>query len=306
MKSQLQRILQNKNSLSKRLNKIKNEILAEIYKGTLHNYNVNKIQKDIQKIIKSYGVPLYLAKPLYLYSIKLTKKAKQIDDSALLLPLAIYNLFKKDDSYHKMKSISYEVAKKYEADEKEQTIENEIKHNRTLENPKIFYLCSHHQDCAVDHLHYQARLYYDEDWENFVTDENLKKAIKIFIRQHNMASFQWVTHRPVWLITRPHCRHYFKALTVTEAMGQSINGLLLKNKMTHTIGQRPTQAIAHSTKKSWYTKVNIEGIIEKYKDRLEFHKALYDVQKLDILKSAITKDKFLIQKWQKFLTSQQF
>lgn len=300
MLNQLQAIMSQKQILSSKLSKLRNKIFVSIYDGAVNNKPTRVIHQDILKIIKGSGLPIKYTQNVLNFGLKLTKKAKKIDVD---IPILCFNLMQ--DNYKNFKSVTNKVVIDYEADNKKELIDRQLKHNRKLENPKIFYLCSHHKDCAKDHLHYQGKIYVDEKWESYIKDKELKKQIQKYIALHNIETFQWVTSQPVWMITRPNCRHYFKALTVSEVLGNSVKTLIQNNKMTHTIGKRVTQTIAHSTKDEWYTRTNIEAIIKQYKDRLEFHQELYKVRKVDIIKRAIEKDKFLIQKWQKFLTSQQ-
>ena len=46
---------------------------------------------------------------------------------------------------------------------------------------------------------------------------------------------------------------------------------------------------------------NILNIIEKYEERLAYHKKMYEVSGLEELKNYIEKDKILIKKWKEYL-----
>lgn len=308
MIQQLQQILARKTRLSSNLSIFKNDLLASIYKGITERKNITQIHKDILKITKASGIPLNYTKPLVNYAFNLTKKAKKQvkEDDISLIALSCYTLFQKEDSYRKMKSVTNEVITKYEADEKDTMLKDELEYNRKLGNPKIFYLASRHNQCAIDHFDWQGKIYIDAQWKTYVKDARLQKIIQQYINQHNIRTIQWVTSKPVWFITRPNCRHYFKGLTVNTVLNNSVTSLIKQNRMTHSVGKRPTQTIAHDTSKKWYTKTNVENIIKKYEDRLDFHQKLYKVKKEPIILKAIQKDKFLIKKWKNFLTSQQF
>lgn len=108
------------------------------------------------------------------------------------------------------------------------------------------------------------------------------------------------------MITRPNCRHFAKVLSVSEVLNNPTWQLLVKNKMTMKEGDRELrQTLRHnmSSKKGNYNEKNINAIIDKYKERLELHTELNKVKSTQELRHAITKDKFLIKKWQNFLKS---
>ena len=238
-------------------------------------------------------------------------------DIASQIALIVYDVFKKEDAYQQMKLFSYEYAKKEETKLKKQIIDDSIddsfdylikidwgdrnKAEEQVEKAKIFYLASSHDDCAIDHLDWQGKIYIDENWKKLIKSAELKKKIQNFINQNEIKTFQWVIGKPVWFITRPNCRHYFKKLQVKEVMENDLNTLIKINKMHRKIGSKDQQTIYHSTKKSWYTRENIENIIAKYEDRLSYHKSLYDVQPNEELKKEIEKDKLLIKKWKAYL-----
>lgn len=166
----------------------------------------------------------------------------------------------------------------------------------------VFYLCSWHGDCAKDHADYQGKLYYDRFWRHYIKDKKLKTEIQSFISDNGLRSMQWVTNKPVWLITRPNCRHYFARVSVNEAFSESV-GTLLKDKGMRTAegAKGDGQTIRHPINKGWYNKENIEAIIAKYKERLAYHEALYKAKPTQSILNYIEKDKTLIRKWQGYL-----
>jgi len=173
---------------------------------------------------------------------------------------------------------------------------------------KSFFLVSKHSDCAKDHIEYQGQIYIDENWKKLISNSNneLKVAIENYIRINNIKSYQWVIDKPVWMITRPNCRHFAKVLSVSEVLNNPTWQLLVKNKMTMKEGDRELrQTLRHnmSSKKGNYNEKNINAIIDKYKERLELHTELNKVKSTQELRHAITKDKFLIKKWQNFSKS---
>lgn len=169
---------------------------------------------------------------------------------------------------------------------------------------RIFYLCSSHSDCAEDHREWQGKLYIDERWETFPMGAETKREIRDFVNRKRIRTFQWVTSKPVWLITRPNCRHYFRQVSAREAMSKSIDSLLDEGDMRKPIGDRQyMQTIDHPKSKEWYEDVrNAELLLESYKERLKTHMAMLREAPCRSLRDAISKDRLLIAKWERYLS----
>lgn len=309
------------------MNKLNNKYIKEIYYGLISKKNIREIHKNIRKITlaqKNSGLPYDLSQEKY--AVKTFKSFKKKVDNASFdttvdlvsqISLFVYDLLKKNNIYQNMNKISYFVAKETEANEKNKVISDSLKENESyfikidwgdrylseekVENAKIFYLISRHNDCAQDHKEYQGKIYIDSNWKRFIKSKELRQKIQDFIDKKNIKTFQWVIGKPVWLITRPNCRHYFEKVSFNEVDSNSIDDLLLAKKMSSEVGGTRGQTIKHSTKREWYTKENIENIIRKYEERLSYHQSLYDVQKNEELKRDIEKDKLLIKKWKAYL-----
>ncbi len=210
----------------------------------------------------------------------------------------------KAKAFDETSRIGNEEARKLEAELKKELLDEYFNEDKGMNSDaQIFYLCSEHMDSAEDHEGWQGKLYYDRFWRRFVKDEKDRKKVLAFIDENELNSIQWVVNRPVWLITRPNCRHYLTRISAREAMGgASVDELLQDHDMVHAVGKRGDgQTIRHSTKKDWYTRENVEAIVAKYKERLEYHKALYAKNPTGLLESYIEKDKRLIAKWKRFL-----
>ena len=78
--------------------------------------------------------------------------------------------------------------------------------------PMIFYACSSHSKPAKDHAYYQGKIYVDRYWRKYCTGtvpEWLIAAVEDFIQKNEIISIQKIMGPPVWLCTRPFCRHKF-------------------------------------------------------------------------------------------------
>ena len=167
---------------------------------------------------------------------------------------------------------------------------------------RVFYLCSWHGDCAEDHENWQGKMYYDRFWRRHVKDRKTQRKVSSFIEAEGLMSLQWIINKPIWLMTRPNCRHYFEQIAVKDVLSKSADALLDERGMKSEYGERGTnQTIRHSTQKGWYTEENIRNIIRKYKERLELHQRMHAIQPNEKLKAYIEKDKRLIKKWRYML-----
>jgi hypothetical protein len=159
----------------------------------------------------------------------------------------------------------------------------------------VFYLCSSHADCADDHKGYQGKMYYDEKWRQFVKPE-FYDVVGKHIQNKSMKSYQFIKGKPIYMATRPNCRHFFTPISVEQALGQSPNDLL-------------TQL---NVKKGNYKKEYYEALkqqrenernIRKYKDRKELHEMQFEKAKTKeekkLLQESIGRDNILVRKWQR-------
>lgn len=273
------------------------------------------MHKEIRKITKvANNEGIIRTKNMEKFALNLAQKSKKQLDRAiptfelegaldLAIALWVFDLFDKKKVFSKTNTISYQVATHYESDSKAELLKLEIDRNRGFGNPRVFYLASSHNDCAEDHIDYQGKIYIDEKWKDLVKSKEIKDEIQKYVNIHNTKTFQWVIGKPVWFITRPNCRHYMKALTTEDVLGHSVDVLTRNHKLHTKIGKEITKTIKHPTNKEWYKEENIIDIIKKYKERLEYHKSLWEVKKSQPIKRAIEKDKLLIEKWEKVLQS---
>lgn len=144
----------------------------------------------------------------------------------------------------------------------------------------IFYLCSYHKDCAEDHVDYQGKIYVSEDWEARCYDYD-RKRIAAYIRNHDCKTIEWVLGEPVYLLTRPNCRHYFTEMSVDEVLHSSVKKLLKKYDMISESGERSD---------SYY-------MYREYYERLRMLLELRDVCPCYKLEEDIRRTRKLIKKW---------
>lgn len=265
--------------------------LQKLYTCLKNDIKLQKAMKEIASVLNSKNIDTTIKKNFFKLSIKTIEKAQEIKrNGAILIPFAFMNQRKVYEKTNKI--ISATLRKEY-SNKITREIKDFMKENR--KDNHIFYLVSSHGDSAIDHREYQGRMYIDEK-AKLNGDEMEQK------RLHNAyLSIQFITSKPVWLITRPNCRHYFIALTWQEIEGKTTEELLKKYNMISSKGKQGMKTIKHAINKGWYSQDNIIGIINTYKRRLMYHQFLRikDKSNVDIANS-IVKDKFLIDKWTKY------
>lgn len=305
MKTLLTLIDYNKRKSQKNLKKARNEYISVIYYGLMKQKTLKDIHKDIQKVTDANKKEGIDTTPLIHYVYNLCDKTKKRMDivlpsgaTDLIIAEWLYRRFHHRQVFTDTNSIIYEYAKKVEEKDKTGALREELRSAR--EEHKIFYLASSHKDCAIDHQDYQGKIYVDENWKKYV-DEKDFADVSQFIIMNNIQTFQWVIGKPVWLITRPNCRHYFKAMTTSDVLTKDAKTLIRNHKMSHKKGNKITQTLKYDRKDM--RKENVINLIRKYEERLDFHKSLYERNKrVQILKRAIEKDKLLIKKWKEYLS----
>ena len=342
MKESLTEIIHRKQETKKQLSSLKNKYLAIIYGGLSKQQGVKQIHKRLfdetvnQKksgkatSAKMLNVAFSSANALSkkvadIPFVKKQVKAKygigdETEGLPIILGLFVFDLLKKKNVERQMSREIVKEADENEGEAKGAAIADALRKNleksreEALKGPAetgeidtdnimIFYLASAHKDSASDHAPYQGKMYVDENWETIPMPWGLRNAIAYYIKTHGVKTMQWVVGKPVWFITRPNCRHYFKELSVKEVLATARTKLINKYDMKTAIGDRQyLQTMKHSTSKDWYDDVrNAQLLLNAYKERLSMHELMYEENPCATIKNAIAKDKFLIRKWEKYI-----
>lgn len=172
-----------------------------------------------------------------------------------------------------LEKIKNEIGKSIEIRDKKKYLDN-------LTDKGIFYLCSSHTDCAKDHLDYQGKMYVSTDWRNRCPDEATKNRVRAYIRNHKCKTIEEIVGAPVYMTTRPNCRHYFIRMEVEEVMHNSINKLLREHKM-----------IKNTVSSYEY------NMYRMYYERLRALLALRDICPCLELEKDISKTRRIMKKW---------
>lgn len=187
------------------------------------------------------------------------------------------------------KNIVYKTLRKeWRALEKEKNdLANEYefrnKHDSLMEQfaSGIFYLCSTHVNPAKDHADWEGKVYVSEDWENRVSPDQ-HSQVGAYIRNHKVQTVEWVTGEPVYLVTRPNCKHYFVEVSIEEVLGNSVRKLLKAHDMYMQDEKEITYEYAQ---------------YRNYYDRLKVLTYLHRMFDAEELNTDITKTRKLARKW---------
>ena len=81
----------------------------------------------------------------------------------------------------------------------------------------IFFLCSKHNSSADDHKNYQGKIYVDRFWRTKVPG-NLYAPVLQYIKDNEIVTVQEIMGKPVWLCTRPYCKHFFIPVATEDVL----------------------------------------------------------------------------------------
>lgn len=253
---------------------MRNNQLATIYDRVLRHEPLRKINIELTKQVKNSNIDDKSAVILLGFSLKCAKKAYKIANSYKKQQDIAENfalMIKNEHIFDKSIIVINEELRKQEEKDKKQYIKD------LLDTKDIFYIASAHDDSAEDHKPYQGKVYVDRYWYQKTRSDEVRQ----YVKKNKIRTLQWVTGKPVWFVTRPHCRHYFIKVPVSKVLEGDF-------KVPHReVGERG----AIQTPKG--------KTLAYYEERLKLYKKLYEVRPTQALKDLIVKTEILIQKWKK-------
>lgn len=151
-----------------------------------------------------------------------------------------------------------------------------------------FFLASSHPKPAKDHADWEGKMYYDEDYKKFITDESVLHQVESYIKNRKVHSVQWVLGAPVFLVTRRNCKHYLKNIPLQEVLRASPKSLVKKHNMIMPEEVPITEEIRY---------------YRAYYERYKTDTALSKIIQSEELKKDMKKDHQLLNKWTILLNS---
>lgn len=313
-------IVDGKEALRLLLVPIAYEALAIAYGALGEGKSPRELAKELKKLELRHKAKRVEAREITratLIVAKAVRKRLPPDADIALLPLIAFRAMKRMGalSYVSKNAVNPSL-RRFEEREKKKYVESLYKaleplpkgyggDGSLLVSPKkarkaIFYMASSHGDCAEDHKEWQGRLYVDAEWRSKASGH--PRYEEIARKAKALVSVQAVTIAPAWFVARPNCRHYLHPVNTDDALDKGEAQLTREYGLFSPVGKRGArQTIRHDTRKGWYTRENVEGIIRKYRERLSYLKTLRKRAPNEELDRDIEKTRFMIEKWTAYL-----
>lgn len=192
-------------------------LLSFVAKSLEENKTLQKISDGLRDIVNSYiGLNRNERYDLYINAYKVARSARAAKD------------------WHKTLGMSKNFDKVVRATRRVKG-SSELRHKKRevrakLRDDTVFFLCSTHSNPAEDHKDYQGKIYVDRFWRLKTSGEDYYKVMS-YIKNHDIVTVQEIMGSPVYLCTRPYCKHFFIPLQTSEVLGSSLR------KINETYGE---------------------------------------------------------------------
>lgn len=124
----------------------------------------------------------------------------------------------------------------------------------------VFYLLSSHSNPALGHAEYQGQIFVDRFWKSVSGGD---KRVQAYIRNHDTKTVQEIIKEPVYMITRPYCKHFFIKLNTDEVLKNGPK----KVRSNHPEAQVRTQNINYR-QKYYRLRQRIHTVLEMHDEAL--------------------------------------
>lgn len=170
---------------------------------------LNQVKQDIRDLVNSYtGLTRNERYELYRAIYEVHRACYFSDDKDKTLS------YRKN--YDKVLSAARRVYMKERLRGKKGIIRAHLNNGKT-----IFFLCSSHNNPAEDHKDFENKVYIDRFWRNKV--EGIQySAVLDFIKKNDVVTVQEIMGEPVWLTTRPFCKHFFIPMNTEDVLGSTV------------------------------------------------------------------------------------
>lgn len=196
-------------------------LFAYIYRARINEGYINQVDSGIRKILDEY-VALNRDEKYRIFKAahdiyRATKQMKRIEEAQRYLSLT--------STYD---SLMRQIRKvKASSELRTKQIATKI---AMQSGNFVFYLCSKHNSPAEDHKNYQGRIYIDRFWRQKV-DARYYRAVAAYVRNHKTITVQEITGAPVYLTTRPYCKHYLIPMRTETVLTASERKLAEQTKV---------------------------------------------------------------------------
>ena len=226
-------------------------INTAVHKG----YKLGKVKEDLRELVNSYsGLNRDERYKLYdtLYTLARASKSSTNPEKYLSLR----------KNFDEVVRISRKVKASSELRAKKQAAYQAM-HTEGI----IFFLCSWHPNPAEDHKDYAGRIFIDRFWRSKVKGREYY-AVSSYVKNHNILTIQEIMGEPVYLSTRPYCRHYFIGLDTGTVLHNSRNKLVKEYGMTYEKGYDVDEY--YKLRSSVYSKLNKDTPCKEYAGKISY------------------------------------
>lgn len=171
-----------------------------------------QIKEDLRNIVNSYsGLNRDERYDIYWSCYKVCRAAKKSDNWKKVIGLG--------RSYDTVVSSVRRVKGSYDLRSKRRATREQLK------SGTVFFVCSSHDKCADDHKDYQGKIYVDRFWRLKVKGSQYY-AVQSYIKNKGVRTVQEIMKGPVWLTTRPYCKHFFIGVDVDTVLHNSVKKIV--------------------------------------------------------------------------------
>lgn len=194
------------------------QLMTVVTQGVAKNRRLSDIDDALRTVVNSYaGLNRKERARLMRNAKAAARKAKAVGSVDVLASRTVYdsfmstsrNVYATANNRGKMTQLSSDIT----------DFENE----RGYE--PIFYACSYHSNCSCGHENYQGKIYVDRFWRTKVNGVDYYRVLS-YIKNRNVQTVQSVVKSPIWLTTRPYCKHYFVPVSTADVLGASPKKIL--------------------------------------------------------------------------------
>lgn len=184
------------------------KLLSFITRAMQKDMKLGEISKRLRNIVNSYeGLNKNERYQLYAEAYSLARASKNSKDWRNKISLR--------ESYDSIVTTARKVKAHSNLRHKKQAV------RKGLQDPTVlFFLCSSHVNPAKDHKDYQGIIYVDRYWRTKCSGALYVKVWR-YINNHQIATVQEIMGPPVYLTTRPYCKHFFIPLDTYTVLTSS-------------------------------------------------------------------------------------
>lgn len=232
-------------------NRFVSDITATVYNGIVHQVPKLRVLRTMRKELDWYatkmgGISLLAHHTLWLGCVKAYNEvAKTAHSSLRKVPSeinyqekikqrsnAVFDAVNKKilDGCDLTKGANFVLNEK-EARQKLENLTEELESSRNSDEYSPFLLSDHHENCAKDHLKFESRIYFDEKYEKYITDEETLAKVNAYIHNHACMSIQEAVGAPNYFLVRPNCKHEVRIVPLEEVLSSSVRKMQIRRKM---------------------------------------------------------------------------